>query len=98
MLRNYVLPCQQAKRDPENDLTHEIYESGYDISSPSEGSFGKFNGRAWEQELEKTWYGFGRNTTYIIFSLESNGHGLSSKHSLHKFSILMWNYNLLTIL
>lgn len=81
------MPCQQAQRDPESDLTNENYEFGSDISSPSEGSFGKSNGRVGEQGLEKTWYGSVSNTTDTISRLERNGHTLSSNYSLHKSSI-----------
>ncbi|XP_023745993.1 polyadenylation and cleavage factor homolog 4 isoform X2 [Lactuca sativa] len=76
-----------AQRDPESDLTNENYEFGSDISSPSEGSFGKSNGRVGEQGLEKTWYGSVSNTTDTISRLERNGHTLSSNYSLHKSSI-----------
>ncbi|KAI3522929.1 hypothetical protein L1887_00981 [Cichorium endivia] len=77
------LKLHQAQRDAESDLTHENYDFGSDISSPSEASFGKSNERV-------TCYGSVSNSTETISRLARNGfdvkHGLPN-YSLHKSSL-----------
>ncbi|KAL4592071.1 hypothetical protein LXL04_005052 [Taraxacum kok-saghyz] len=80
------LKLQQAQREAESDLTHENYDFGSDISSPSESNFGKSHGRLANEGVEKTWYGSGSNSTtdHTISRLARNG---LQNYSLHKSSI-----------